>query len=483
MSLCDYLEKVSHNTRVMDKIALVKAVTGPSVTYRSMFAQARKLSLTFARNSVISSVIDNSVENAVIFLAITAGGSAIAPLNPNLLESEYEFFLKKSPGGLVVSDKGTAAERCARRLGIPIFFVSLRSDGSVELTSTNTAIPTVSLPAENEALILYTSGTTGTPKCVALTHSNLIASIKNIIAAYQLCPSDITIAIMPLFHIHGLMASLFATLGSGGTVVFPGKFSASNFFQQAQSCTWFSAVPTMLHIIASTVTQPMPKLRFIRSCSSSLAPSLLREIETKFKVQVLEAYAMTEAAHQMTSNPLGKRKAGTVGIPHGQVEIRIFDGGEVCVRGPNVISAYKGNIAGDHFYESADKKLFFRTGDQGYLDEDGYLVLTGRLKELINRGGEKISPIEVDSAILSHPSVSEAVSFGIPDKKYGETVGAAVVVKSNVSSAEIINFLKTKLSTFKIPTQIFFVKHMPKTDTGKIQRRKVAEVCLKNSKL
>jgi acyl-CoA synthetase (AMP-forming)/AMP-acid ligase II len=301
---------------------------------------------------------------------------------------------------------------------------------------------------------------------------------------------------MPLFHVHGLLAGFLAPLAAGGTVIVPPKFSASTFWRDFthHRANWYTAVPTIHQILLkSPLPNPIPKIRFIRSCSSPLSPTTFHQLEEAFKAPVLEAYAMTEAAHQMTSNPLPphKRKPGTVGIGQG-VEVKILDDagkevakgkeGEICIRGVNVTKGYINNPSANE--SSFTKEGFFRTGDQGKLDEDGYVVITGRIKELINRGGEKISPIEVDNAISAHPKVAEAVSFAVDSELYGQEVAAAVVVKpgQSVSTEELKKFVSEKLSKFKIPAQWFFTEHMPKTATGKIQRRIVAEAMLKQPK-
>ena len=492
VSLCrmlSYLYERATKLNVMNRPAAV-SLNGPkpiTMTYSQVFEQSKRISTKFPKNTIISSILDNCIENLIVFLAITENNSAIAPLNYNLSEPELIFYLKKSPGGLVCKPGvNLLAEKCAQKLGICIYYIA--ENEVTRVGATNVALNPNPLSIGDSRLILYTSGTTGVPKCVGLSISNLAASMDNIIKTYKLGPSDSTLAIMPLFHIHGLMASLFATLGSGGVVVFPGRFSASNFFKQISTCTWFTAVPTMHWILLDYAAKngidcPPKSLRFVRSCSSALDPGLLARLESFYKVSVIEAYAMTEAAHQMTSNPLVGRKPGTVGIPHGTVSVEIFDPensvpmgrhfrGEVCVKGPNVIRDYIPPAGGADGPEG-----YFRTGDEGYIDNDGYLILTGRMKELINRGGEKISPIEIDSAILSHPNILEAVSFGIPDTVYGEVVAAVVVPKSpSFSIRDLHEFLESKLSKFKIPTKIWITKNIPKTDTGKIQRKKVAQL-------
>lgn len=315
----------------------------------------------------------------------------------------------------------------------------------------------------------------------------------NIVATYQLTPEDRTYLVMPLFHVHGLQAGFLAPLLSGGTVIVPAKFSASEFWHDfiKYRANWYTAVPTIHQILLkSPLPSPIPPIRFIRSCSSPLSPTTFHALEATLHAPVLEAYAMTEAAHQMTSNPLppAARKPGTVGIGQG-VEVRILnsDGtplpqgseGEICIRGVNVTKGYINNDKANK--ESFTSDGFFRTGDQGKLDSEGYVQITGRIKELINRGGEKISPIEVDNALAAHPAVSEAVSFALESELYGQEVGAAVVVKAGnkVTVEQLKVFVAEKLSRFKIPTKIWFIDVMPKTATGKIQRRLVAEAMLK----
>lgn len=325
-----------------------------------------------------------------------------------------------------------------------------------------------------------------------------MTTVKNIIGTYELSASDTSYLVMPLFHVHGLMAGLLSALAAGGCVVLPkgGKFSAQVFWKDVKElgATWYTAVPTMHQILLARAAESKDHegvgLRFIRSCSASLAAPVLEQLEQTFKAPVLEAYAMTEAAHQMTSNPLpkhGPHKPGTVGkgvnveiailSPEGK-ELPVGEVGEVCIKGQNVTPGY-------HNRPEANVEAFahgwFHTGDQGRLDSDGYLTLTGRLKELINRGGEKISPLEVDSALLSCESVAEAVAFAAPHEKYGEEVNAAVVLKPGAKATEtdILEVAKKLLGDFKLPKQLFFTDTLPKTATGKIQRRFVAEHFLK----
>ncbi|MGH9764168.1 MAG: AMP-binding protein, partial [Blastocatellia bacterium] len=351
-------------------------------------------------------------------------------------------------------------------------------------------VRTHDLPSrEDIALMLHTSGTTSRPKRVPLAHKNLKASARHVSQWYQLTPDDLAVCVMPLFHVHGLVASTLATLTTGGTIVVIPKFNALSFWSTVKEHrgTWYSAVPTihqMLLARAKPGARPAgaESLRFIRSCSAALPPQTMADLEDRFGAPVLEAYGMTEAAHQMASNPLPPRarKPGSVGVGT-SVAVAILDDkggvlsqgehGEVCIQGPNVFSGYEDN-------PEANAKSFsngwFRTGDFGYLDSDGYLVLLSRIKELIIRGGENISPREIDEALLKHPAVAEAVSFGVPHKVYGEEVAVAVVLKAEASEAELIAHCKSMMADFKTPKVVYIVSEIPRTATGKIQRRIVA---------
>lgn len=291
----------------------------------------------------------------------------------------------------------------------------------------------------------------------------------NIQQTYNLNEEDRTLLVMPLFHVHGLLAGLLAPLGSGGSVIAPTGFSASAFWKDflTHKANWYTAVPTMHQILLkSPLPNPLPVIRFIRSCSSPLAPTVFQELERRMEAPVLEAYAMTEAAHQMTSNPLppAPRKAGSVGRAQG-LDLSITDEngievdagliGEVCVSGSNVTSGYLTNDP-KIITSTFTKKGYLRTGDRGYMDHEGYLFLTGRIKELINKGGEKISPVEIDNTFAQHPNVLEAVSFAMPDEKYGEEIGVAIALNNGavVSTAELIDWFGQRTAKFKVPKKV-----------------------------
>jgi len=491
-----------------DAPAVIVTEGGPTFSRAALRAAAAGLAeqlaaLGVGRGDTLAFAFANTVEYMVLFFAAADLAAIAAPLNPAYKSSEFDFYLRDTSAKLLVlpSAGSPEGERAAAAIGIPVCTAQLEGL-AVRLSPPTAAVSAAAQrgtpSSEDVALFLHTSGTTAKPKGVPLLHRNLVTSVKNIVGTYELAEADRCYLVMPLFHVHGLMSAFLSSLAAGGVVVVPagGVFSARVFWSdvKAHACTWYTAVPTIHQILLARVAESKDHegvpLRFIRSCSASLAPVVLERLEREFGAPVLEAYAMSEAAHQMTSNPLpkhGPRKAGTVGRGT-NVEIAILadDGrqlgpgevGEVCIRGQNVMPGYHNNPKAT---EEAFAFDWFHTGDQGFKDGDGYLTLTGRLKELINRGGEKISPLEVDAALLACPGVAEAVAFAAPDEKYGEEVNAAVVLRKGekLSEAEIVAAVKERLGDFKLPKRLFITDAVPKTATGKIQRRFVAETFLK----
>jgi acyl-CoA synthetase (AMP-forming)/AMP-acid ligase II len=340
---------------------------------------------------------------------------------------------------------------------------------------------------DDVALLLHTSGTTARPKLVPLTQHNLSASAQNIANALALTPADICVQIMPLFHIHGLVAGVLSSLCVGAQVFVTPGFNALRFFHWVDEIhpTWTTGVPTMHRAILGRAERNKEilakrRLRLIRSSSASLRPRLMAELEAAFQAPVIEAYGMTEASHQMASNPLPPRprKPGTVGVAAGP-EIGIMDGsgnllpqgksGEVVVRGANITPGYVNNPEAN---AKSFVKGWFRTGDEGFLDPEGYLKIIGRLKEMINRGGEKVSPLEVDVVLMEHPAVQLALTFGMPHDVLGEEVAAAVVLKEGKTATEreIRDFVGKHLAHYKVPHKIVFVTELPRGPTGKLQR-------------
>jgi acyl-CoA synthetase (AMP-forming)/AMP-acid ligase II len=478
--------------------AIVLPEDGSTTTYRSLADQVEQLAARFRRGGlqpghIVAIVLPNGLEYLATFLAVTRARLVAAPLNPAYKADEFRFYLEDAGARLVITVPGPHASReAAAGLELPVWTAVREAAGSVCFEGPGVpagAGPVPDAPApEDTALFLHTSGTTSRPKGVPLTHGNLMASLRNIATHYRLTSDDTTLVVMPLFHVHGLLGATLSTLLSGGTAVVPARFSAGAFWPTAQKhrATWYSAVPTIHQVLLSRAdadgAPAASWFRFIRSCSSALAPATLAQLEGRFHAPVLEAYGMTEASHQMSSNPLppAAHKPGTVGHGSG-VEVGIMDEagdllpagaqGEVVIRGPNVTHGYHNNPEAN---AAAFTNGWFRTGDRGVLDSDGYLTLIGRIKELINRGGEKISPLEVDAALLTHPAVAEAASFAAPDAKYGEEVHAAVVLRSDATAAELQVHCGGRLADFKVPKVIHIVKELPKGPTGKVQRRFMA---------
>jgi acyl-CoA synthetase (AMP-forming)/AMP-acid ligase II len=438
-------------------------------------------------------VLPNGVEYLACFLAVASARLVAAPLNPAYKAEEFRFYLEDAGArAVLVPPEDHPVRGVARDLGLPIWTASTDARGNVCLEGAGLGASREPQPPrpDDVALFLHTSGTTSRPKGVPLTHANLMTSVGNIARHYALGPSDIGLVVMPLFHVHGLIGATLAPLFAGGSLVVPPRFSAAGFWPavKAHRVTWYSAVPTIHQVLlgrADADGAPHDAgFRFIRSCSSALAPVTMQQLESRFGAPVLEAYAMTEAAHQMTANPLppGARKPGSVGRGAG-VDVAIMDDagnllpagqpGEVVVRGANVMAGYHNNPDAN---AAAFTKGWFRTGDRGTLDDDGYVTLIGRIKELINRGGEKISPLEVDAALLAHPAVAEAASFAAPDPKYGEEVHAAIVLRGDATAEELRAFCASRLADFKVPKVFHMVKELPRGPTGKVQRRHLAGV-------
>ena len=434
---------------------------------------------------------------ATAFLSVAATATC-APLNIAYRTHEFEFYLKdlNAKALIVQSNIETHAIAAAKSLNIPLIellpVLELEA-GIFVLNGCGSAGRVTNYPADEDiALVLHTSGTTSRPKIVPLSHRNLCTSANNICTTLQLVESDRSLNVMPLFHIHGLVGVLLSSLTAGASVVCTPGFLAPSFFNWLSEFhpTWYSAVPTMHQAIlakAEVAREIIAKypIRLIRSSSSSLPPQVMADLERVFNAPVIESYGMTEAAHQMASNPLPPllRKPGSVGVVAGP-EIGIMDEsghllqtkevGEIVIRGANVTQGYENNPTAN---ANAFTNGWFRTGDIGYLDSDNYLFIQGRIKEIINRGGEKISPREVDEVILNHPAIAQAVTFAIPHPQLGEDVAVAVVLHQNLSvtAREIREFAALQLADFKVPAKVVFLDEIPKGPTGKLQRIGLAE--------
>ena len=473
---------------------------GATLTYARFMDEVNAACVGYQKSGVrpgdaVGIVMPNGVEVLIAFFGALQAGAAAMPINPDLTPEEIDFALADSQATLVASTP-SSAPRITDCASLPDRRAVLRfephSGTTIEGPRTVAKPVAADVGPDMDALLLYTSGTTSRPKGVPLTHANLLASARNVAASYDLRANETTLCVMPLFHVHGLVASIFASAYAGGTVVVPPRFSASNFWPLAREhqISWYTAVPTIHTILLNTAGEhlqgPVPKLRFVRSCSSALPPATQAAFEDRFAVAVLQAYGMTEAAHQVASNPLppAERRLNSVGLPTG-LEVAVLDDvgdllppgqtGEVSLQGPNVTRGYLRNPEAT---AAAFTNGWFRTGDSGGLDADGYIYLHGRIKELINRGGEKISPLEVDDVLLRHPAVREAVTVGVPHALYGEEVEAVVAVHPGQpeDAAAIIAHCREHLASFKVPKAIRFVPTVPRSATGKIQRRRLLDL-------
>jgi acyl-CoA synthetase (AMP-forming)/AMP-acid ligase II len=474
-----------------DRPAIVVPEEGVSLTFAELAGRVEDLAgrlsaLGVERGDRVAVALPNGPEIVQVVLAAAALGAAAAPLNPAYTRDEFAFYLEDLAPRILLLPEGELAAARAAAGDIGIVEVITDGAGGVRLRSGRAEPAPAAFPAgdsEDVVILLHTSGTTSRPKQVPLLQRNVASSARSIAAHYQLGPADVSYVAMPLFHIHGLVASTFSMLLAGGTVVCPRRLAPRRFRPDLvqNGVTWFSAGPTIHQMLLERAEPAEMRLRFIRSCSSALSPELLRRCEEAYGVPMLEAYGMTEASHEMTANPLppGVRLPGTVGVPTG-ARVRIVDGawndlpdgvpGEVAVSGPGLTPGYLGNPEAN---ATSFRDGWFRTGDQGVL-ENGYLRLVGRIKELIIRGGENISPLEVEEVLLTHRAVAEAVCFGIPDDKYGEVVAVAVVLSETAEEPQLIGHCRERLTAVKVPSVVHVLDAIPRTPTGKVQRRRVA---------
>jgi acyl-CoA synthetase (AMP-forming)/AMP-acid ligase II len=477
--------------------AIVVPELGIHVTYDSLRQQVLTMANALAsagirRGDAVAIALPNGLPAIVSFLAASIAGTA-APLNPAYPYEEFHFFLGDTNARILLCPPVGAefVRTAAKDRNVPVFSVEMNEHGDVSMVGAPGGATATAPAPDDIALVLHTSGSTGRPKRVPLRHFNLAVSSANIANTYALTEEDVALCIMPLFHIHGLIGSTMATLLTGGTVVVPTKFNALSFWRTVREnrVTWYSGVPTMHQLLLARAQHKPAEadtLRFIRSCSAPLSAELIHKIEGLFGVPFVEAYGMTEAAHQMTSNPLPPRhrKAGSVGVGIG-LRISIMDAegnhlgtnhrGEIAIQGANVFRGYENNTEAN---ARAFVNGWFRTGDQGFLDSDCYLHLTGRIKDIIIRGGENIAPHEVDEILLRHPAVAAVVTFGCMHPTLGEEVAAAVVLheRHGATESELIQHCREQLAEYKCPKKIYLVESIPTTATGKIRRRAVAAV-------
>lgn len=437
----------------------------------------------------------NGPEALVATLGIAAV-AAVAPLNPALTASECRFLLAdlSARAIVVVGDAGGAAVEAARESGIPVLAARPTLDGPAGVFDLERPAGGPQPPMAGSgrhpsvALLLHTSGTTARPKLVGVRREALALSAGAIARGLALGPGDRCLNVMPLFHVHGLVGAALASLAAGGAVCCAGGFNPLRFARwlDEEEPTWYTAVPSMHQAVAARRARHLPpkgsrgRLRFVRSCSSPLPASVRDRLTECFEVPVVNAYGMTEAAHQVSSTPVeqGVGDACSVGFSSGP-EVRVLSPrgdwlapgtpGEIAIKGETVIAAYEHPAEANH---ASFHQGWLRTGDRGIVDGRGEITLTGRLKELINASGEKVSPYEVEDALLAHPSVAEAVCFAIPSEARGELVGAAVVLAEGGAADErsLRHYLADRLAPCKVPERVLTLEALPKGPTGKLQR-------------
>ncbi len=466
--------------------AIVNEATGLTTSYRALSTQIERLAETLSgaglgRGEAVALILPNSVELLVLCLALARAGLIAAPLDPASTQSELSGLIADTRSRAIVTRIDNAvAVNAATSLGTSIFTASLDTTGFVRLDGIVTKPRGAPAPpdASEIAFYLHTSGTSGKPKVVPLTHANVTLSARNIAAHCALTPEDRSLVVVPMFHGHGLIGSTLSTLASGGAVIVPPRFSASRFWHSFQEhrATWYTAVPTIHQVLlerADADGAPHSGPRFIRSCSAPIADTVVFLLERRLGAPVIEAYGLTEASHQVASNPLPPRVRvnSTVGVPTG-IQVATLEGSEIVLRGPTLMRGYFNNPEAT---TAAFADGWFRTGDIGVFDNAGYLRITGRIKDLINRGGEKISPVEIESVLLSHPAVAEVAVFPVPDPKYGEEIEAAVVLRRETDAVTLRAFCRERLAAFKVPRRIRIVTELPKNALGKLKRRALTE--------
>jgi acyl-CoA synthetase (AMP-forming)/AMP-acid ligase II/thioesterase domain-containing protein/acyl carrier protein len=470
------------------------------LTFASLSAHVEALAGSLAGSGLeqdrpIAAVLPDDAQTLVAFLAASPV-TGFAPMNPDLRQAEFEACLRDlGPSALLVpAGARSSAAQAAKALEIPILEARATPERGAGLFTVSGLKPVSAAPSVPDpsalGLALQTSATTGRAKCVFLTHANLDAMIRASLEAMLLSPTDRFLSMMPLFHLQGLLSAC-AQLAAGGSVICAAPFDAGRFpgwIDELQP-TWYTAGPA-LHRTILALWRERPelagrsRLRFVRSIGAALAPELLRELEQTLRVPVLEGYGLTEAG-AVTSTPLSPytRRAGSAGVRIAPgVEIMDAAGnllppgqtGEIVVRGPSVMKEYRNSPQATR---DAFRSGWFRTGDLGRFDDDGFLYVTGRLKEIVNRGGEKILPGEIDTALLEHPAVADAAAFGIPHPQLGEDVAAAVVLRAgkSVQQNELREFLAARLAAFKVPRVYRFLDHLPRGASGKVQRMRLAE--------
>ncbi|MEP4194845.1 MAG: AMP-binding protein [Aliishimia sp.] len=468
--------------------AVVFPETGDSLTWSTLRDEARLIARKMSASGItkgesVAIIQPNGREGLVATFASLYGGFRTTMINLAAGPDAISYALEHS-GARFACVHGSQSDTFDK--------IAPRGVARLELDQIDTSADLEPLASDDHALLMYTSGTTGKPKGVVHTHSSLLAGGWTTTLAHSLTVHDRGLCVLPIYHINGLCVSVMGALVSGGSLAMISKFSASKFWAQIENghATWFSVVPTIISHLLHGATDPQPesrdRLRFGRSASSALAIETQSAFEARFGVPIIETMGLTETAAQILSNPFppSMRKIGSSGVACGNevqvmtpdfTEVARGEEGEITVRGPNVMREYLHNPDATAATFAGD---WLRTGDLGRMDEDGYVFVTGRLKELIIKGGENIAPREIDEVLYSHNDIVEAAAFARPCPKYGERVEAAVAVRhgSNLVETELLSLCVDRLGAFKSPDRIHFMTELPKGPSGKIQRLKLSEL-------
>ncbi len=488
-----------------EKPAIIAAETGRSVSYRELKLYSEELSAWLAAEGIlpgarIALFLNNGLAMSSLFLSIMAVGRIVTPVNLLAQGGQLAYVLEHCEADLLItSEEHRERIETALAAGSGRPRVLMIDPDSVEWPSASGVEVRVhqGASATDTALMMYTSGTTGKPKAAMMTHANLLYAARQVAHWHGLGPDDRVLSALPLYHINGQVIATVTPIYSGGSIVAPRRFSASNWWQDVEqyACTWINVVPTIVAYLLNQsgdnqsiaqVRQACKTVRFGRCASAPLPADHHRLFEERFGIPLIEAMGMTESSSVVFCNPMppGLRKSGTPGLPVG-VEVRIVspqgqdlpDGqqGEIWFRGPNVMQGYFKSP--EQTREAFSSDGWLRSGDLGHRDADGYYFVTGRLKELIIKGGENIAPREIDEALLKHPAVLEAAAVGIAHPSYGQDILACVVLRDDaeVTMAALIEFCRRELGPFKTPSEIRFLKSLPKGPSGKIQRMKLIE--------
>ena len=490
-----------------DALYVIATETGRTLTYRQLLDSADSVgeylaSKGLAAGTHVSLVMPNGLATLRILLGAMANGYVVNPVNLLSQPEQMRYVLDHSDCALVFASPDWAPKirELLQSIARPIAVLEVDPDadrlpGEQEISREPSPRrrPGPNHPTPNSlALLMYTSGTTGTPKGVMLTHANLVANARAISAEHALGPGDRVAAVLPLYHINAFAVTMLSPLAHGGSQAMPPRFSASRFWEMASrfECTWINVVPTIVSYLLEGPAPPreaLAKIRFCRSASAPLPPEHLRAFEEKFGIGVIETMGLTETVAPAFSNPLdpAQRQVGSVGLPSG-CEARIVNGegaelpdgtaGEIVIRGPQVTPGYYKNEAATAgaFFPGG----WFRSGDIGLRDADGFFYVTGRIKELIIKGGENIAPREIDEVLLRHPAVLDAAAVGVPDRHYGQEIMACVIRREGqfCTEEELKSFCAEHLGGFKTPKAILFIDELPRGPSGKVQRLKLVEI-------